>query len=417
MFDLFVVFDYDNFEVLVIDNNIKNLDVWKLVQVYCEKLGLCFCFFYLELWLGFKVGVLNFGLKEIDLCVDVVVVIDVDYEVCYDWLFSFIGYFYDLKVVVVQCLQVYCDFEYNCFCCMIVWEFDGFFCIGMYYCNECNVIIQYGIMIMVWCLVFEGIGGWLEWIICEDVELGLCLMYVGYELVYVDELMGKGLIFVDFKVYKSQCYCWVFGVMQIFKGCWSWMVKKGLLLLGQCFYFFIGWFSWFVDVLYLIFILMVLFWIVGMVVFLQYFVLLMQLFLILVIGFFFVKVIFGIVLYCVCVLCSWYDMLMVLLVSMSLSYVIVCGILYGLICEKILFVVIVKSCWLGELGFVVFVLVCEELLMVFVLVCCIIGMVLFYGMCYIEGMLWMFIFGVQLILYFLVVIGVWIVYKVGDKVG
>jgi len=415
--DSLAALDYDNFEVLVIDNNTKNPDIWKPVQAYCEKLGPRFRFFHLEPWPGFKAGALNFGLKETDPRADVVAVIDADYEVRHDWLSTLTGYFHDPKVAVVQCPQAHRDFEHNRFRRMTAWEFDGFFRIGMHHRNERNAIIQHGTMTMVRRSALEGTGGWSEWTICEDAELGLRLMHAGYELVYVDELMGKGLTPADFKAYKSQRYRWAFGAMQILKGRWSWMVKKGPLSPGQRFHFLTGWFSWFADALHLIFTLMALFWTAGMIGWPQYFSLPMQLFLIPVIGFFFAKAIFGIVLYRARVPCGWYDTLMASLASMSLSHAIARGILHGLTREKTSFVVTAKSRRLGESGFAAFAPVREELLMAIALVGCIVGMALSYGTRYIEGTLWMFILGAQSIPYFSAVVGAWIAHKAGDKAG
>jgi exo-beta-1,3-glucanase (GH17 family) len=409
--------DYANFEVLVIDNNTKNPDVWKPVQDYCEQLGERFRFFHLEPWPGFKAGALNFGLKETDPRADVVAVIDADYEVRADWLSSLTGYFHDPKVAVVQCPQAHREFENNTFRRMTAWEYDGFFRIGMHHRNERNAIIQHGTMTMVRRSALEGTGGWSEWTICEDAELGLRLMHAGYELVYVDELMGKGLTPADFKAYKSQRYRWAFGAMQILKGRWSWMVQRGPLSGGQRFHFLTGWFSWFADALHLIFTLMALFWTAGMVAYPQYFSLPMQLFLIPVIGFFFAKAIFGIVLYRARVPCGWYDTLMASLASMSLSHAIARGILHGLTREKTSFVVTAKSRRVGESSFAAFAPVREELLMAFALTCCVIGMALSYGTRYLEGTLWMFILAAQSIPYFSAVAGAWIAHKAGDKAG
>ncbi|WP_158881886.1 glycosyltransferase family 2 protein [Rhodanobacter sp. L36] len=415
--DSLAALDYQNYEVLVIDNNTKNPDVWKPVQDYCEKLGKRFRFFHLEPWPGFKAGALNFGLKETDPQADVVAVIDADYEVRADWLATLTGHFHDPKVAVVQCPQAHREFEHNTFRRMTAWEYDGFFRIGMHHRNERNAIIQHGTMTMVRRTALEGTGGWSEWTICEDAELGLRLMHAGYDLVYVDELMGKGLTPADFKAYKSQRYRWAFGAMQILKGRWRWMVKKGPLSSGQRFHFLTGWFSWFADALHLIFTLMALFWTAGMIAYPQYFSLPMQLFLIPVIGFFFAKAIFGIVLYRARVPCSWYDTLMASLASMSLSHAIARGILHGLTREKTSFVVTAKSRRLGESGFAAFAPVREEMLMALALTGCVIGMALNYGTHYIEGTLWMFILGAQSIPYFSAVIGAWIAHKAGDKAG
>ena len=415
--DSLAALQYENYEVLVIDNNTKDPAIWKPVQEYCEKLGTKFRFFHLEPWPGFKAGALNFGLKETDPRADVVAVIDADYVVREDWLATLTGYFHDPKVAVVQCPQAHRDFEHNRFRRMTAWEYDGFFRIGMHHRNERNAIIQHGTMTMVRRSALEGTGGWSEWTICEDAELGLRLMHAGYELVYVDELMGKGLTPADFKAYKSQRYRWAFGAMQILKGRWNWMTKKGPLSSGQRFHFLTGWFSWFADALHLIFTLMAIFWTAGMVAFPTLFSLPMQLFLIPVIGFFFAKAIFGIVLYRARVPCSRYDTLMASLASMGLSHAIARGILHGLTREKTSFVVTAKSRRLGGSNFAAFAPVREELLMAIALTACVIGMALSFGTQYVEGQLWMFILAAQSIPYVSAVVGAWIAHKAGDKAG
>jgi exo-beta-1,3-glucanase (GH17 family)/glycosyltransferase involved in cell wall biosynthesis len=415
--DSLAALDYANFEVLVLDNNTKNPDVWKPVQEYCEKLGTRFRFFHLEPWPGYKAGALNFGLTETDPRAEVVAVIDADYEVRSDWLATLTGYFHDPKVAVVQCPQAHREFEHNRFRRMTAWEYDGFFRIGMHHRNERNAIIQHGTMTMVRRNALEGTGGWSEWTICEDAELGLRLMHAGYELVYVDELMGKGLTPADFKAYKSQRYRWAFGAMQILKGRWSWMTKKGPLSAGQRFHFLTGWFSWFADALHLLFSMMAIFWTAGMVAYPQYFALPMQLFLIPVIGFFFAKAIFGIVLYRARVPCSWYDTLMASLASMGLSHAIARGIIHGLTRQKTAFIVTAKSRRLGGSNFAAFTPVREELLMACALSLCVVGMAMGFGTRYIEGTLWMFILAAQSIPYFSAVVGAWIAHKSGDKAG
>ena len=72
--DSLAALDYENYEVLVIDNNTKNEEVWKPVEAHCAKLGAKFRFFHLDPWPGFKAGALNFGLKETDPRAEVVAV-------------------------------------------------------------------------------------------------------------------------------------------------------------------------------------------------------------------------------------------------------------------------------------------------------------------------------------------------------
>jgi hypothetical protein len=143
----------------------------------------------------------------------------------------------------------------------------------------------------------------------------------------------------------------------------------------------------------------------------------MQLFLIPVIGFFFAKMVFGIVLYRARVPCGWRDTLMASVASMGLSHAIARGILHGLTRKKTAFIVTAKSRRLGESGFAAFAPVREELLMALALTLCVIGMALSYGTRYIEGTLWMFILSAQSVPYFSAVAGAWIAHKAGDKAG
>ncbi|GAB3026617.1 glycosyltransferase NdvB [Oleiagrimonas citrea] len=409
--DSLAALDYQNYEVLVIDNNTKDPDVWKPVEAYCEKLGPRFRFFHLEPWPGFKAGALNFGLKETDDRAEIVAVVDADYVVRPDWLSRLTGHFHDADVAVVQCPQAHRDFADNTFRRWTAWEYDGFFRIGMHHRNERNAIIQHGTMTMVRRSALEGTGGWSEWTICEDAELGLRLMHAGYQLVYVDELMGKGLTPADFKAYKSQRYRWAFGAMQILKGRWDWLVRKGPLSAGQRFHFLTGWFSWFADALHFIFTMMALFWTAGMIGLPQYFSLPMQLFLIPVIGFFIAKAVFGIVLYRARVPCGWRDTLTASVASMGLSHAIARGIMHGLTRKKTAFVVTAKSRRLGESSFAAFAPVREEGLMAIALALAIGGMAFAFGSTYLEGTLWMIILGAQAIPYVSALAGAWVAHR------
>lgn len=56
--------DYDNFEVLVIDNNTKDETLWRPVEEHCKTLGSRFQFFHVDPLLGAKAGALNFALTK-----------------------------------------------------------------------------------------------------------------------------------------------------------------------------------------------------------------------------------------------------------------------------------------------------------------------------------------------------------------
>lgn len=415
--DSLAALDYENYEVLVLDNNTRNPEIWKPVEARCAKLGRRFRFFHLEPWGGFKAGALNYGLEVTDARAEVVAVIDADYEVRSDWLRALTGYFNNPKVAVVQCPQAHREWQHNEFRRMTNWEYDGFFRIGMHHRNERNAIIQHGTMTMVRKDVLVNTGAWSEWTICEDAELGLRLMKAGHELVYVDELMGKGLTPADFKAYKSQRYRWAFGAMQIMKARLDWMISKtSTLTRGQRFHFLTGWFSWFGDALHLVFTLMAMLWTLGMVLAPQYFMLPMYLFLVPLIGFFLFKAAFGIILYRVRVPCSWRDTIAASVASMSLSHAIARGIFEGLWRKKGEFIRTAKSRRIGAKPNP-FTSVSEELLLFLALMACIAGMINSIGIHYVEGKLWIAILAAQAIPYGSALIGAWIAHRSGDTVG
>ncbi|MEO8461148.1 MAG: glycosyltransferase [Dokdonella sp.] len=415
--DSLAALDYQNYEVLVIDNNTKNEEVWRPVEEYCAKLGERFRFFHLAPWPGFKAGALNYGLEQTDARAEVVAVVDADYEVRSDWLKSLTGYFRDPNVAVVQSPQAHRDWEHNAFRRMCNWEYDGFFRIGMHHRNERNAIIQHGTMTMVRKHLLADTGAWSEWTICEDAELGLRLMHAGYSLVYVDEVTGRGLTPADFTAYKSQRYRWAFGAMQIMKARWKWMTSRtSTLTRGQRFHFLTGWFSWFADALHLVFTLMAIAWTVGMVGWPQYFALPLRLFLVPIIGFFVAKAVFGIVLYRERVPCSWPDTIMASIASMALSHAIARGIFLGLWKKTGEFVRTAKSRRVGKKPNP-FTPVREELLMFVALMLCIVGMLHSVGIFYVEGKLWIAILAAQAIPYLSALIGATVAARSGDTVG
>ena len=414
--DSLAALDYEHFEVLVIDNNTKRDEVWQPVQEHCAKLGPRFRFFHLNPWPGFKAGALNFGLKETDPRADVIAAIDADYAVRADWLKALTGYFADPKVAVVQCPQAHRDWEHNAFRRMTNWEYDGFFRIGMHHRNERNAIIQHGTMTMVRRGALESTGSWSEWTICEDAELGLRLMHAGYETIYVDEVMGRGLTPADFTAYKSQRYRWAFGAMQILKARWHWLTERGPLSAGQRFHFLTGWFSWFADALHLAFTLLALGWTAGMIGLPEYFNLPLDLFIYPILGFFVFKAAFGIILYRVRVPCSWKDTLAASIASMGLSHAIARGIYLGLWKKQGEFVRTAKSRRIGKRPNP-FAAVQEELLMFVAIALAVFGMLRAVGINYLEGKLWIAILCAQVIPYLSALIGAWIAWRAGEKSG
>ncbi len=247
--------DYPNLEVLVMDNNTKDPEVWEPVRDDCERLGPMFRFFHLENWPGFKAGAINHALEQTADDAEIIAVIDSDYVLSPDWLKSMVPYFDNENVGFIQSPQDYRDRDQSTFKSFCYWEYAGFFNIGMVQRNEYNAIIQHGTMTMIRKSALLEVGNWAEWCICEDSELGLRLYEAGYDSVYVKDSFGRGLMPDTMSGYMTQRFRWVYGAMQIIKGHWRSFIptKASPLTSAQRYYFVAGWLPWFSDALALLF--------------------------------------------------------------------------------------------------------------------------------------------------------------------
>jgi exo-beta-1,3-glucanase (GH17 family)/cellulose synthase/poly-beta-1,6-N-acetylglucosamine synthase-like glycosyltransferase len=257
--------DYDDFEVVVFDNNTVDEAVWRPVEAHCASLGPRFRFFHMENLKGFKAGALNEALKVTDPEAQYIAVIDSDYQVEPYWLRRALPLFASPDIAVVQGPQDYRDARDSLFKAMAYEEYRGFFHIGMIERNEHNAIIQHGTMTIVRRHALAEVGGWAQWCITEDTELGLKLFEAGYGAAYIPQSMGSGLIPDTLEAFQSQRYRWVYGAMQIMKR------HAGAIFLGrtrlswaQRYQFLSGWLPWISDALGLVVILMGLVWTTAM---------------------------------------------------------------------------------------------------------------------------------------------------------
>jgi len=253
--------DYPNLEILVIDNNTRDPAVWQPVEAHCQALGERVKFTHVESLKGFKAGALNLALRLADPAAEIVGVIDSDYVVRSDWLKATAPRFADAKIGVVQCPQDHRDGGESLFKEAANWEYAGFFHLGMVLRNEANAIIQHGTMTLVRRSLLDKLGGWAEWCITEDAELGLRVLAEGYEAVYVKQSFGHGLTPDSFAGYRSQRFRWAYGAMQIMKRHFRWFLPGNRALTpGQKFHFLAGWLPWLGDGLQLIFTAAALLW-------------------------------------------------------------------------------------------------------------------------------------------------------------
>lgn len=254
--------DYPNYEIMVIDNNTMDPAVWKPLQEHCATLGDKVRFFTLGKHPGFKAGALNFALRNMDPRTEVVGVVDADYIVSKNWLKATVPYFVeDPEVALVQAPQEHRDWNDNVFQRMENDEYSGFFRIGMVQRNEDNAIIQHGTMTLVDRKMMDKLGGWAEWCICEDTELGLRILNEKKKTVYLDHPFGHGLVPDTYEAYAKQRFRWAYGGMRIFRHhIGKIMGITGHLTWSQRYQFMKGWIPWMGESLHMVFTLTALGW-------------------------------------------------------------------------------------------------------------------------------------------------------------
>jgi len=260
--------DYSDYEVLVIDNNTPDEAVWRPVEAHCRALGPRFRFFHVAPLTGFKAGALNHALQHTAPDAAIVAVIDSDYKVDPHWLRDLVPAFGDARVAIVQAPQDYRDQYMSAFKAMCYAEYRGFFLIGMVTRNERNAIIQHGTMTLVRRAALDQVGGWAQWCITEDAELGLRLFEHGYQAQYLPRSYGRGLMPETFVDYKRQRFRWAYGAIQILRRHSDTLFSLGdqRLTRGQRYHFIAGWLPWLADGLNLIFNLAALGWSIAMIV-------------------------------------------------------------------------------------------------------------------------------------------------------
>lgn len=203
---------FEDFEVLIIDNNTKDPEIWRPVESYTETLGEKFRFFHVENLSGFKAGALNHVLRFVNPKSEYVAVIDADYEVEQEFLAEALSYFTDKDIALVQFPQQY----RNCTKAnqAVVDEYRHFFKIYMNMANHMDSVPSTGTVSVYSLEALRRIGGFSEKALTEDADAGLRLYAAGYRGVYVDHSMGYGLLPYDIESYRKQKNRWAAGNAQ-----------------------------------------------------------------------------------------------------------------------------------------------------------------------------------------------------------
>lgn len=237
--------DYPNFECVVIINNTPEPEFWEPVQRHCEALGERFKFVRADRVEGFKAGALRLALDHTASDAVVIGVLDADYVVDRNWLKDLAPAFADPHVGLVQAPQDHRDADRSLMHAAMNAEYAGFFDIGMVQRNEENAIVVHGTMCLVRREALMEAGGWSSDTICEDTDLGLTILELGWTAHYTNRRYGHGLLPDTFEAFKKQRFRWAYGGMQIVKKHWRrFLPGRSGLTQEQRRAFGLGWMRW-----------------------------------------------------------------------------------------------------------------------------------------------------------------------------
>ena len=237
--------DYQNYECIVVINNTPDPALWRPIEEHCKTLGERFKFVREDNLQGYKAGALRLALSQTAPDAAIIGVLDADYVVHQDWLKDLVPLFRDPTVGLVQAPQDHRDGERSVMHHAMNGEYAGFFDIGMVQRNEANAIIVHGTMCLIRRAAIEVAGGWSSDTICEDTDLGLTLLELGWQAHYTNTRYGHGLLPDSFDAYKKQRHRWAYGGFQILKKHWRRFLPGGSRLTSeQKREFTLGWLNW-----------------------------------------------------------------------------------------------------------------------------------------------------------------------------
>ncbi|MCK0197652.1 glycosyltransferase [Ancylobacter sp. 6x-1] len=237
--------DWPNLECIVIINNTPDPAFWEPIQEHCKLLGDRFKFLNLPKIEGFKAGALRVAMEHTAPDAEIIGIIDADYVVSQDWLRDLVPVFEDPTVGIVQAPQDHREPQATLLHEAMNTEYAGFFDIGMVQRNEHDAIVVHGTMCLMRRAAMMEAGDWSSDTICEDTDLGLSIIELGWKSHYTNKRYGWGLLPDDFASFKKQRHRWAYGGMQIVKKHWRRMLPGHTRLTNaQRREFTIGWVSW-----------------------------------------------------------------------------------------------------------------------------------------------------------------------------
>ena len=249
--------DYPRYEVILIDDNTDDEELWRPVEAWCARHQVKFA--HLDNWPGYKSGALNYALRKLTSPeAEIIGVVDSDYQIEPGFLRRCAPAFADPWIGFIQAPQDYRDWRQARYYRRLYYSYKYFFAVSQPSRNEHDGAIFAGTMGLIRRVALDELGGWDEWCITEDAELSLRLLRAGWHGLHVDQSWGRGIMPLTFEALKGQRYRWCFGGIQILRMHWRSMMpgrrgRENHMTVGQRWAYLAGAIQWYGDLLGLVF--------------------------------------------------------------------------------------------------------------------------------------------------------------------
>jgi len=204
-------FPNDRYEILIIDNNTSDEALWRPVEQYAASHP-SIRFFHYDRLDGAKAGALNIALEKTSPSATHIVTVDADYVVEPDFLShaeqALAGGQYDY----IQFPQAYHrpgDAGSGLDC-----ELADYFKTYARQANGAEAVLPTGTLSIINRHALDVAGGWSGDSVTEDAELGVRLCQNGFHGRYIDRVVGRGMLPLDFASLSGQRHRWAAGNMR-----------------------------------------------------------------------------------------------------------------------------------------------------------------------------------------------------------
>ncbi|GAA2279472.1 hypothetical protein GCM10010430_76840 [Kitasatospora cystarginea] len=211
---------YDNFEVVVVDNNTRDPALWRPVEEHCRRLGERFRFFHVAPLAGAKGGALNFALARTAQDAELIALVDADYQMAPDFLARLVGHFDDKRLGFIQAKYNFRDWQDSLFRSGAYWGYQVSFSMLFRSRNDRMAAYPMGTSCVLRRAAIVDAGGWSMSCVTEDSEIGVRIQAVGYRSFTFDDPVGAGLVPETFAAFKKQRFRWTYGPVQQLKQHW-----------------------------------------------------------------------------------------------------------------------------------------------------------------------------------------------------